>query len=57
MKNKIKKTETHYIYPLWYNGENTWNWTKEDILKAMKNEPSEKQLNHINNKKNEKQKK
>ena len=32
-------------------------WTMVDIKKAMKNEFSEKQLNHINNKKNEVQKK
>lgn len=33
------------------------NWTIADIKKAMKNELSQKQLNHINNKKNEVQKK
>lgn len=32
-------------------------WTMADIKKAMKNEMSEKQLKHINNKKNEVQKK
>lgn len=32
-------------------------WTIQDIVNAMKNELSEKQKNHINKNKNEKQKK
>jgi hypothetical protein len=48
MKKKLfTETEKHTIRPLWYNGENTWNWTDEDFRKAMANELSEKQKNHI----------
>lgn len=53
MKKQIIETETHKIYPLWYKGENTWNWTDEDFKKAMQNELSEKQKNHIKQNKNE----
>lgn len=57
MKKKFTITEKHTIRPLWYNGENTWNWTNEQFLQAMKNELSEKQKNHIKQNKNEVQKK
>lgn len=52
MKKQLIETETHKIYPLWYKGQNTWNWTDEDFRNALKNELSEKQKNHIKQNKN-----